>query len=72
MTSPNHFPSKNLKLSQMMSPSCLNSPKCSPSVDARLGNSQTLNQNYTPMPVEPELCLEYMWTENLINKGFGS
>lgn len=48
----------------MMSPRFSESPKHSPSVDARLGNSMSVPQNYIPMPVQPELCLEYMWTEN--------
>lgn len=48
----------------MMSPRFSSSPKHSPSVDARLGNSQCVAQNHTPMPVQPELCLEYLWVEN--------
>lgn len=55
---------KNVKFSQLFSPRLSGSPKNSPSVDARLGNSQSVSQHYVPMPVQPELCLEYIWTEN--------
>lgn len=67
-TSPN-MSSKNIKFSHVTgSPRYSDSPKHSPSVDARLGNTQSIPPNQIPMPVQAELCLEYMWTENSGNQ----
>ena len=69
-SSPN-MSGKNFKFNMMGgSPRYSESPKHSPSVDARLGNNQSLSPNQVPMPVQAELCLEYMWTENSGNQKF--
>lgn len=42
----------------------LGSPS-TPPLDARLGTSQIVSEGaYEPRPIVPELCLEYIWTEN--------
>lgn len=35
------------------------------SVEARLGDSQVFFDGPEPRPIEPQLTLEYIWTENL-------